>query len=77
MIFYSQRGRRADQPDHVLYHIDNERPLGSTSPSREEMESSKPTLRSTPRTRQKLDLNNLNAYKILEPHSSVPSLIAE
>jgi len=65
-------GRRSDQPDHVLYHIDNERPLGSKSPSREEMESSSPILRSISKQRQKLDLNNLNTYKILQPHSSVP-----
>lgn len=65
-------GRRSEQPDHVLYHIDNERPLGSTSPSAEDMESSPGIVRSIPRQRQKLDLNNLNTYKILQPHSSVP-----
>jgi hypothetical protein len=65
-------GRRSDQPDHVLYHIDNERPLGSKSPSGEEIESSSPVLRSTSKQREKLDLNNLNTYKILQPHSSVP-----
>jgi len=65
-------GRRSDQPDNVLYHIDNEHPLGSKSPSREEMELSSPILRSIPKKRQQLDLNNLNTYKILQPHSSVP-----
>jgi hypothetical protein len=62
------RGRRSDQPDHVLYHIDTEHPLGSPT---EEMESSKPILRSTAKKRQPLDLDNLNTYKILQPHSSV------
>jgi hypothetical protein len=54
-----------------LYHIDNERPLGAKSPTAEEMESSSPILRSISKKRQKLDLNNLNSYKILQPHSSV------
>jgi hypothetical protein len=36
------------------------------------MELSSPILRSIPKKRQKLDLNNLNTYKILQPHSSVP-----
>jgi len=70
--FFIFSGRRSDQPDHVLYHIDNEQPLGSKSPSREEIELSSPILRSIPKKRQKLDLNNLNTYKILQPHSSVP-----
>ncbi|CAF3114271.1 unnamed protein product [Rotaria sp. Silwood2] len=65
-------GRRSDQPDHVLYHIDNERPLGSQSPSTEEMESSSVILRSISKQRRPLDLNNLNTYKLLQPHSSVP-----
>jgi hypothetical protein len=55
-----------------LYHIDNEHPLGAKSPTTEEMESSSPMLRSIPKQRQPLDLNNLNTYKILQPHSSVP-----
>lgn len=62
-------GVRADQPDHVLYQIDSERPLGSN----EEMDtSSVPIIRSV-RKRDKLDLHNLNTYKILQPHSSVPT----
>jgi hypothetical protein len=65
-------GRRSDQPDHVLYQIDNEHPLGPKSPSADEMESSSPVLRSIPKQRPQLDLNNLNLYKILQPHSSVP-----
>ncbi|CAF3499714.1 unnamed protein product [Rotaria sp. Silwood1] len=65
-------GRRSEQPDHVLYHIDNERPLGSQSPSTEDMESSSIILRSIPKQRRSLDLNNLNSYKLLQPHSSVP-----
>ncbi|CAF1103256.1 unnamed protein product, partial [Adineta ricciae] len=64
-------GRRSEQPDHVLYHIDTEHPLGSKSPSAEEMQVSSPIVRSIPRKRPPLDLNNLNTYKILEPHSSV------
>ncbi len=70
---YIFSGRRSDQPDDVLYHIDNEHPLGSASPSREEMESSSRILRSISKQRKKLDLNNLNSYKILQPHSSVPT----
>ncbi|CAF0928341.1 unnamed protein product [Rotaria sordida] len=66
-------GRRSDQPDHILYHIDNARPLGSQSPSTEEIESSSSIiLRSISKKRQPLDLNNLNTYKLLQPHSSVP-----
>ncbi|UJR09151.1 hypothetical protein I4U23_013399 [Adineta vaga] len=64
-------GVRSEQPDHVLYHIDTEHPLGSKSPSAEEMETSSSILRSIPKKRSKLDLNNLNTYKILQPHSSV------
>lgn len=61
-------GIRSDQPDHVLYQIDNERPLGSI----DDMDTlSVPIIRSV-RTRDKLDLHNLNTYKILQPHSSVP-----
>jgi len=70
--FYIFSGRRSEQPDHVLYHIDNEQPLGSKSPSGEEIELSSPILRSIPKKRRQLDLNNLNTYKILQPHSSVP-----
>lgn len=37
------------------------------------MEVSSPILRSTTtKQRQPLDLNNLNSYKILQPHSSIP-----
>ncbi|CAF2259494.1 unnamed protein product [Rotaria magnacalcarata] len=65
-------GRRSEQPDHILYHIDNERPLGSTSPSADDMEVSPVVRRSVRKQREKLDLNNLNTYKILQPHSCVP-----
>jgi hypothetical protein len=64
-------GRRSDQPDHVLYQIDNEHPLGAKSPPVEAKQYSAPVLRSIPKQRQPLDLNNLNTYKNLQPHSSV------
>lgn len=65
-------GRRSEQPDHVLYQIDTERPLGAQSPSAEDIEYSAPIVRAIPKKREKLDLNDLNTYKILQPHSSVP-----
>jgi hypothetical protein len=58
-IFCIFSGRRFDQRDDVLYHITNKHLLRSASPSREEMESSSPSLRSISKQRQKLDLNNL------------------
>jgi len=62
-------GLRSDQPDHILYQIDNERPLGSN----EEMDTSSAPVTRSVRKRDKLDLHNLNTYKILQPHSTVPA----
>ena len=71
IVFFFSSGRRIDQPDHLLYQIDVERPLGSSSPTRTD------EARLTRKQRAELDLNKLNSYKILEPHSSVPPILNE
>jgi len=61
-------GIRSAQPDSVLYHIDTDRPLGSDSVT--ELPLTIPITRST-KIRAPLDLNDLNNYKNLKPHSNV------
>jgi hypothetical protein len=74
MYSFASSGLRSEQPDHVLYQIDNELPLGSTSPSEHDSSMSTSVIRCIRKNRAPLNLNDLNTYKILQPHSSVPAV---